>query len=116
MDKPNEPQASPEAKKRLKLAKQYLKDGKEKEFYGEIETAIIKFIGNKFNTDDLAMTKPEVRSFLESKNLPAESVNRCMSILEKSEFYRFAPKQSAAGQMQQLYDDAEQSISEIAKL
>jgi hypothetical protein len=109
-------QASPEAKKRLKLAKQYLKDGKEKEFYGEIETAIIKFIGNKFNTDDLAMTKPEVRSFLESKNLPAESVNRCMSILEKSEFYRFAPKQSAAGQMQQLYDDAVQSISEIAKL
>ncbi|MBC8045063.1 MAG: protein BatD, partial [Rhizobacter sp.] len=108
--------ASPEAKKRLKAAKEFLKHGQQKEFFAETESAIIKFIGNKFNTDDQSLTKDEVRAYLTAKKLDAATVDLCIKILNQSEYYRFAPSVQTADDLNMVYDDAEKVISEISKL
>lgn len=113
--------ATPEAKKRLKAAKEFLRQAQasgagQKEFFTEIESAIIHFIGNKFNTDDRALTKPEIRAYLESKKLGSAAVDRCIEILEKSDLARFAPMMETKDDLEALYADSEKIISEISKL
>lgn len=108
--------ATPEAKKRLKAAQQLLKSGQQKEFFAELENALIKFIGNKYNIAELAMTKEDIRNLLTSKNVPQESIDRVMRILKTSELYRYAPAQETQENLDALYEDAEKTISEISKL
>ncbi|NTW49322.1 MAG: protein BatD [Chlorobiales bacterium] len=108
--------ATPEAKKHLKVAAQFLKSGQQKEFFAELETALTKFIGNKYNILELAMTKEEIKNLLVSKNVPQDIIDRFMYILKTSEVYRYAPIQETQENLDALYEDAEKTISEISKL
>jgi hypothetical protein len=107
--------ASPEAKKRLKLASELLKQNKQKEFFAELEQTLVKFIGNKFNTDDLALTKEELRSLLQEKKVAPATVEKCLKILEKSEYYRYAPTSQTQDDLDAVFRDAEQVISELSE-
>lgn len=107
--------ASPEAKKRLKAASELLKQNKQKEFFAEIERALIKFIGNKFNTDDFALTKDELRALLQEKGVAPTITEKCLRILEKSEYYRYAPASETKDDLNVIFSDAELIISELSK-
>lgn len=107
--------ASPEAKKQLKAASELLRQNKQKEFFAEIEHAIVKFIGNKFNTDDLALTKDELRNLLQEKGVAPNLVGKCLRILEKSEYYRYAPASETKDDLSAIFSDAEMIISELSK-
>jgi len=107
--------ASPEAKKRLKIASELLKQNKQKEFFTELEQTLVKFIGNKFNTDDLALTKEELRSLLQEKKVAPEIVEKCLQILEKSEYYRYAPTSQIKDDLNAVFNDAEKIISELSE-
>ncbi len=107
--------ASPEAKKRLKLASELLKQNKQKEFFAELEQTLVKFIGNKFNTDDLALTKEELRSLLQEKKVAPATIEKCLQILEKSEYYRYAPSSQTRDDLNAVFHDAEQVISELSE-
>ncbi|MGQ9806258.1 MAG: BatD family protein [Chlorobiales bacterium] len=107
--------ASPEAKKRLKRAKELLKQSDQQAFFAELETALIKFIGNRYNTDDYALRKDEIKSLLLSKKVAPDLIDKLMRILEKSEFYRYAPAKETQDDLTVLYDDATQIISELSK-
>lgn len=107
--------ASPEAKKQLRHARELLKQNRQKEFFAELERALLKFIGNRFNTDDLALTKDELRSLLQEKKVPPHIIEDCLSVLEKSEYYRYAPASETASDLDAIYRKAEQVISELSK-
>jgi hypothetical protein len=107
--------ASPEAKKRLKAASAFLQENKQKEFFAELENALVKFIGNKFNTDDHALMKDEIKSLLDSKAVPKDVVEKCMRVLQKSEYYRYSPAVETSDDLNAIYSDAEQVISELSK-
>lgn len=107
--------ASPEAKKRLKRAKELLKQSDKQAFFAELESALIKFIGNHYNTDDHALRKDEIKSLLLSKKVAPDLIDKLMHILEKSEFYRYAPIKETQDDLTVLYDDATQIISELSK-
>jgi len=107
--------ASPEAKKRLKHAKDLLAQNDQQAFFAELETALIKFIGNRYNTDDHALRKDEIKSLLLSKQVAPDLIDKLMRILEKSEFYRYAPAKETQDDLTSLYDDASQIISELSK-
>ncbi len=107
--------ASPEAKKRLKRAKELLKQGDQQAFFAELENALIKFIGNRYNTDDHALRKDELKALLLSKQVAPELIEKLMLILEKSEFYRYAPAKETQDDLTTLYDDATQIIAELSK-
>lgn len=107
--------ASPEAKKRLKRAKDLLAQNDQQAFFAELENALIKFIGNRYNTDDHALRKDELKALLLSKQVKPELIEKFMRILEKSEFYRYAPAKETQDDLTSLYDDATQIISELSK-
>jgi len=107
--------ASPEAKKRLKRAKDLLAQNDQQAFFAELENALIKFIGNRYNTDDHALRKDELKALLLSKQVKPELIEKLMRILEKSEFYRYAPAKETKDDLTSLYDDATQIISELSK-
>jgi|YNPMSStandDraft_2_1061718.scaffolds.fasta_scaffold00533_13 hypothetical protein len=107
--------ASPEAKKRLKRAKELLAQNDQQAFFSELENALIKFIGNRYNTDDHALRKDELKALLLSKQVKPELIDKLMHILEKSEFYRYAPAKETQDDLTSLYDDASQIISELSK-
>ncbi len=107
--------ASPEAKKRLKRAKDLLAQNDQQAFFAELENALIKFIGNRYNTDDHALRKDELKALLLSKQVKLDLIEKLMRILEKSEFYRYAPAKETQDDLTSLYDDASQIISELSK-
>ncbi len=107
--------ASPEAKKRLKAASLFLQENKQKEFFAELENALVKFIGNKFNTDDHALMKDEIKQLLESKAVPNDVIEKCMRVLQKSDYYRYAPAAETQDDLNAIYADAEQAISALSK-
>lgn len=107
--------ASPEAKKRLKRAKELLQQNDQQAFFGELENALVKFIGNRYNADDHALRKDELKALLVSKHVAPELIDKLMRILEKSEFYRYAPAKETQDDLNQLYDDATKIISELSK-
>lgn len=107
--------ASPEAKKRLKRAKELLQQNNQQAFFAELENALIKFIGNRYNTDDHALRKDELKALLLSKQVAPDLIEKLMHILEKSEFYRYAPAQETQDDLTALYQDASHIISELSK-
>ncbi|MDW8464995.1 MAG: BatD family protein [Chloroherpetonaceae bacterium] len=107
--------ASSEAKKQLRRARELLRQHRPKEFFAELEHALVKFIGNKFNTDDLALTREELRVLLQEKKVPAPVIEDCLKILEKSEYYRYAPANETTDDLSAVYSKAEQVISELSK-
>lgn len=108
--------ASPEAKKRLKRAKDLLKQSDQQAFFAELENALVKFIGNRYNTDDHALRKDEIKALLVSKQVAPDLIDKLMRILEKSEFYRYAPAKETQDDLTTLYDDATHIISELSKI
>ncbi len=108
--------ASPEAKKRLRRAKDLLAQNDQQAFFAELENALVKFIGNRYNTDDHALRKDELKALLVSKQVKPELIEKLMRILEKSEFYRYAPAKETQDDLTSLYDDATQIISELSKI
>ncbi len=107
--------ASPEAKKRLKRAKVFLTQNNQQAFFAELENALIQFIGNRYNTDAHALRKHELKALLISKQVSPELIEKLMRILEKSEFYRYAPAKETQDDLTSLYEDASQIISELSK-
>lgn len=107
--------ASPEAKKRLKRAKDLLKQNDQQAFFAELENALIKFVGARYNTDDHALRKDELKALLVSKQVSPDLIEKLMRILEKSEFYRYAPAKETQDDLNAIYDDATQIISELSK-
>lgn len=99
----------------MKIASELLKQNKQKEFFTELEQTLVKFIGNKFNTDDLALTKEELRSLLQEKKVAPEIVEKCLQILEKSEYYRYAPTSQIKDDLNAVFNDAEKIISELSE-
>ncbi|WP_211204031.1 BatD family protein [Chloroherpeton thalassium] len=107
--------ANPEARKRLKAAKTFLKENSQQAFFAELEAALIKFIGNKFNIAEQAMTKDEIKSVLQSKSVSSEMIEQLMHILTTSEMYRYAPSVTSKENLDAFYEEAEKIISELSK-
>lgn len=107
--------ASPEAKKRLKRAKELLDQNDQQAFFAELENALIKFIGNRYNTDDHALRKDELKALLLSKQVAPDLIDKLMRILEKSELYRYSPTKETQDDLTTFYEDATQIISELSK-
>jgi len=107
--------AHPEARKRLKAAKGFLKQNDRQSFFAELEAALIKFIGNKFNVAEQAMTKEEIKSVLKARSIAPQIIEELMHILNTSEMYRYAPSVDSKENLNEFYEKAEKIISEVSK-
>ncbi len=92
------------AKKRLTKAKKLWDAKKTDSFYEEVFKALSDYAADKFSIPVSALSKDRIRSVLAEKNVPAETVNGFIGVLDKTEFARFAP--GADKQMGSVYEEA----------
>lgn len=91
------------ATKRLKQAKQYLKDKERYKFYDEVLKALWGYISDKLNIEVSLLSKDNVEEKLSEQGVDSETIKEFISILDLCEFERFAPMEGATS-MEQMYD------------
>ena len=104
--------ANKQAKKRLKQADTYLKNGESEAFYEEVMKALWGYIGDKLNIPTSQLNKETIEQELESRNVNEETIHSFMDILSTCEFARFA-KSDSQHSMDELYNQAADVIGKL---
>lgn len=99
------------AKKRLTKAKKLWDQNQTASFYEEVFKALSDYAADKFQIPVSALSKEKIRTVLSNKNVPDETVNEFIGVLDKTEFARFAP--GADKQMGSVYDEALAAIVKV---
>ncbi|MBO7428077.1 MAG: protein BatD, partial [Paludibacteraceae bacterium] len=97
--------ANKQAKKRLKQAETYLKNGESEAFYEEVMKALWGYIGDKLNIPTSQLNKENIEQELENRSVSEETIRSFMDILSTCEFARFA-KSDSQHSMDELYNQA----------
>jgi hypothetical protein len=100
------------ARKNLRAANVFLKAQKREEFYTEVSRALWGYLSDKFNIPLSDLSMDTVRDILTEKKVSSESIDSFIEVLNKCEFARFAPGESA-NLMNEIYQDAIEFISRI---
>jgi hypothetical protein len=99
------------AKKRLNKAKKLWDENQTASFYEEVFKALSDYAADKFSIPVAELNKDRIRSAFTSRNVPEETTNAFIGVLDKTEFARFAP--GADKQMGSMYDEALNAIVNV---
>lgn len=99
------------AKKRLTKAKKLWDANDTAAFYEEVFKALSDYAADKFGIPVSALSKDRIKEVLSTKNVPEQTVNEFIGVLDKTEFARFAP--GADKQMGSVYDEALKAIVNV---
>lgn len=100
------------AKKRLKLASDFLKKGNNEAFYDEVLKALWGYTSDKLNIPVSRLNKDNVEDILKEKNISDAEVAHFIELLNTCEYARYAPS-AVAGGMEETYKNAVSVISEM---
>jgi hypothetical protein len=106
--------AGKEAGKRLKLARQLLRNRDVGAFYEELLRALLNYVSDKFNISMTNLSKDNVRELLVARGVSEELIQQYMSVLESCEYARFAPGDPVAT-MDKIYESACNVINNLNK-
>ena len=79
------------ARKRLKLAERYLKQGKHEDFWAETSNALWGYMSDKFNIPRATLSMDSVNDALMAKGVKELLIASFIDVLHNCEFARFAP-------------------------
>jgi len=100
------------ARKRLKEASGYLKQGEKDRFYEEILKAMWGYLSDKLGIPVAELSRDNAREKLENKNVPQHMMDQFLELLDNCEYARFAPSADEE-RMDRLYQDAISTISAL---
>lgn len=100
------------AKKRLKLAQQYLSQGKKDLFYREVMRATWSYLSDKLSIPISELNKENVVSVLTSKDIERSVVDELIDLLNSCDYAIYAPD-SGQKEMGNLYERSIEIISKI---
>lgn len=100
------------AKKRLRVAEQYLHGGNDEKFYEEIYKALWGCLSDKYGIALSQLSRDTVEAKLQEKQVSPEQHDRIMHVIEDVDYARFAPGDPSA-KKQQIYDEAVATIVAI---
>lgn len=103
------------ARSRFKLAKKFMSEGKNEEFYTELSLALFGYLEDKLHIPKAGFTIEVAQDELRKRNISDDIVNRVKSSAEKCEFIRFAPGSKEKESMQNMYNEFSSIIIEIEK-
>jgi len=115
------------AQKQLATARKFLQKNDEKNFYAEIQRALLGFLGNKLNIAEAGLIIDDVERMLTEKNVAPESIREYLNCLQTCDFVRFAPaaspdflskkikKENRGKAMQEFYDQARHALEAMEK-
>ncbi|KAF0198776.1 MAG: hypothetical protein FD166_1028 [Bacteroidetes bacterium] len=98
------------ARKRLKLAQKFLKQGSQEAFWSEVSNALWGYMSDKFNIPRSTLSMNSVNEALSGKNVDEELIKQFISILNNCEYARFAPGNKSQA-MDELYNQAIEVIT-----
>ncbi len=101
------------AMERLKLARSYIDKKDERAFYDELTKTLYQYIESKLNISTGSLSKNQLAANLLSLGVQEETLDRCVTIINKAEVALFAAKK--AGSMEEMYDAGFEVISDIEK-
>ena len=104
------------AQKQLALARKYLQRSEEKNFYAEIQRALLGFLGNKLNIAEAGLITDEVEHQLTEKKVSPEIIREYLNCLQTCDFVRFAPAASNGKAMQEFYEQSRRALEALEKV
>jgi len=100
------------AKQRLLSAEKFLQAGDSKSFYDEIAASIFGYIANKLDIPLSELSKDNIASKLQAKQVSPNTIEKLSDLLSKCEMARFAGG-AGADNMQLVYNDAQHIIESL---
>lgn len=91
ISKMKQKKANKVSQKRLKKAKKFIQENNKNEFYKEVISALWGYAGDKLNINVADLTKTNIRTELENKNIENNIISDFINIIEKCEYAHFAP-------------------------
>ena len=107
--------AKTQAARRLKRARQLMKDESSTEFYAEINSALSEFLADKLNIPAAGLTKDSMEEHLLQRGVDQALVDNLKDTLSRCDFARFAPSQSMSDDLETLLNKTEKSIDRLEK-
>lgn len=105
--------ANKKAIKRLKTANKLLAEKKQNEFYDEVMRALWGYIADKLNMPQESLNKDNIQAELSAKQVPQQLTDQFIKALNDCEFARYAPGTDASTAMENVYQSAIDTISNI---
>jgi hypothetical protein len=102
------------ARKNLKMASQFMKEGNHTAFFNEVSRALWGYLSDKFNIPLSELSMDTVHDRLKNKSIREESINEFIQTLDHTEYARFAPDNETSA-MDDIYTEAVQIISKIER-
>ncbi len=102
------------ARKNLKKARQFMKEGKEEAFFVEISQALWGYLSNKFNIPRAKLSIENVHQVLSRQEIKKENIDQFTETLNHTEYARFAPG-SKEENREKIYNEALEIISKIER-
>ena len=100
------------AQKRLRKASEYLSQNLYSAFYEELHKALVGYVSDKLNMSVSDMSKESISAALSDRGVPADTVDKFISMVDACEFARYSPDAGNAA-MSAHYDEAVDVISSI---
>jgi len=100
------------AGKRLSLAKKFLAEKKQTEYYEEIFKALWGYISDKLSIPVAELTKEKIKETMMERKVQEATIHSFISLLDKAEFARFAPA-GGEKEMDTIYSESVDVISKI---
>ena len=102
------------ARKRLKKAKEYLKQNKSEDFYKAVLNAIMGYLSDKLNIPLADLNREKAVETLKDKNVKQETIDELIKILDTCEFAQYAPS-STKETISDVYSKAAQLMGQFEK-
>ena len=93
------------AKKRLKVAYQYIAAGNKEVFYAELLSALNGYLSDKFSIPLADLSRDTISTNLTQKNVKPETLQMVNKTLDDCEFARYAPA-TITGNLEEVYASA----------
>lgn len=100
------------AKKRLATAEKLKNQNKQDEFYSEILIALNKYVSDKMNIPVADLSKENITSHLEQRNIDSQTVQTLINTLNDCEYARYAPA-SVSQDLNTVYNNTLHLITKI---
>jgi hypothetical protein len=104
------------AKKRLALARNAMKAGLVKDFYGHLSRTLTSYFEERANLPAMGLTHDELREAAARAGYPPELLDEVIVELENCDFARFAPAGSADAQMREAAARAQEVLGRLDRV
>lgn len=98
---------------RLKKAYQLMKKKEEKKFYEEMLSVLFGYVSDKFSISTADLSKEWVEKVLFDADVSQNILGEFMSLLDKCEFLRYSGSGNEDNQMEKIYENGLQIISQL---